>query len=152
MHKQFKEAEAYILAKPYKDPQQTNSYRGINLISCLGKITKLQIRKLIMQHIEDNNSITRNQYSFMKNKSMEHALQRVAGRLYDLETLTQHTITVSLDIEAAFPTISHSAILQGCVDMKLPGHQIHQKLPNRQDSNTQRAYTKCKGERQWEQY
>ena len=53
----FKHAKLSVLRKPGKDPAKSKSYRGINLLSCLGKLIEQQVEKIILKHINTSQNM-----------------------------------------------------------------------------------------------
>ena len=56
------------------DPELTDNYRPISLLSSLSKILEKAIAVQLVNHLERNNLIYKHQYGFQKNKNTEHNL------------------------------------------------------------------------------
>ena len=102
----WKNGEVIWLPKAGKDPNAPDGYRPITLLSTLGKTFEKCIATRLWAHIDENAILSSRQYGFISKKGTEDSIH---GLLTDLEA-TRNTYNlvavVTLDIRAAFDTVS----------------------------------------------
>ena len=99
------------IGKPNKDPFNPKSYRPIHLLNSISKIFEKAILMRINEHIENNNVIPNVQFGFRRGHSTCHQLFRLASEIKDNLYNKKSVGIVSLDIEKAFDTVWHKALL-----------------------------------------
>lgn len=116
----LKRANLSILLKPNKNPHITTAYRPLSLLSCLGKILEYFISIRIKHHLQTHQNLHPHQYGFREGKSTEDTLHHLLQLVEDNQQENRYTLLVSLDIEAAFDSMTYQAIIQGALLLGLP--------------------------------
>jgi retron-type reverse transcriptase len=91
-------------------PKNINEYRPITLLNCVLKLlTKLladRLQKVVLKIVH------KNQYGFLKGRSIQDCLGWAFEFLHQCETSKQKIILLKLDFAKAFDTIDHSAMIK----------------------------------------
>ena len=91
-------------------PASVNDYRPITLLNCCLKIiTKLlanRLQKIILKIVH------RNQYGFLKGKSIQDCLAWAFEYIYQCQTSKKPIVLLKLDFAKAFDTIEHEPMLE----------------------------------------
>ena len=99
------------ILKPGKDKLEPSSYRPISLTSVCCKILEHIIYSETMQHLENNNILSKLQHGYRRGCSTETQLLKVIQYLSkNLENCAQTDI-ISLDFSKAFDVVPHSRLL-----------------------------------------
>ncbi|XP_037432425.1 uncharacterized protein LOC119299287 [Triticum dicoccoides] len=103
--------DGYITLIPkVSTPQGVNDFRPITLLNCCLKvITKLlanRLQKVILKIIH------RNQYGFLKKRSIQDCLAWAFEYIYQCQNSKQPIVLLKLDFAKAFDTIEHEAMIE----------------------------------------
>ena len=94
------------------DPDDITNYRPISILPTLSKLLERAPTDQIVEYMEINNLLTRNQHAYRKGHSTQTCLVEVVNHLYKLIDKKKYTAIASLDLSKAFDSISHSLIIQ----------------------------------------
>lgn len=96
-----------------------NNYRPISILSIFSKIAEHIINKRITGFLNTHNIITKEQYGFCKNKSVETALLGIKEEILENIENKLYTLGIFLDFRKAFDCVQHELLLR-----KLPFYGI----------------------------
>ena len=114
----WKEGWASFIPKPDKPLDDTNSYRPITLLSCLGKTLERLIKnRLPIKHND-------HQYGFRKGRSAEDCINRVLHNVKSLQKEYPFVATISLDIHGAFDHLLHREVIKAMETRKVPRYVV----------------------------
>lgn len=88
-----------------------NNYRPISIISCLSKVFEKILHKRLLNFLEFNKIIHKNQYGFVKNKSTEDAIAFLSENIYSSFDRSKPCLAIFLDLTKAFDTVIHNILL-----------------------------------------
>jgi len=94
--KQWKEGIAVFIPKPGKPANETDSYRPLSLLNCMGKL----FEQIIKRRLEIR--LSNNQYGFHKGRSTEQCIQGVIDTIQHLNENKYFVAAISLDIKGVF--------------------------------------------------
>ena len=120
-HTSFKLSILVPLPKPGRDHSHINSYRPISLLSCLGKLFEKLIYQRLYWYLENKNKIPMEQTGFRKNHSCIDTLLYLEKHIQIALRSQQILIIVFFDIEKAFDSVNHTAILYKLSNMGIKG-------------------------------
>lgn len=99
-----------MLPKPYKNPQEVESYRPITLLSCLSKLLEQIIKHRLILFAETHHLFPKNQAGFRKGRcttdNLLHLTEDVSTNLYH----SRKTALVVFDIKQAFDSVWHHSL------------------------------------------
>lgn len=107
------------IPKPGKDGSIVSNWRPISMLTCLSKIFERVIATRINKHTGTLN-IFNNQFGFLKNNSTVHALANLQSLVNEGLNAGRVTTIVALDLQAAFDTVWHSALLHKMLVLDYP--------------------------------
>lgn len=114
-HKHFPQTwkEAIILPfhKPGKDKLFAANYRPISLLPTLGKMLEIIILNRLKMHEKKHNIFIPEQFGFKKHHSTTLQLGRIINSVTQNFNINKSTALVTLDIEKAFDTVWHKALI-----------------------------------------
>lgn len=116
----WKESLVSCICKPGKPKDQVKSYRMISLLPDPGKLFERLILNFVTEHLDDNDSITPEQFGFRKGKSCTHQLYRVAKRIRTGLSNRMSTGMLSLDLTSAFDCVWHNGLLYKMLNLEFP--------------------------------
>lgn len=114
----WKTAKVIPIHKPGKDTTIPTSYRPISLLPCLGKLFEKIIYTRLTRFSE--NMLLDEQFGFRAGHSTAQQLARVAEAVVHNLNLKKSTGMVLLDIEKAFDTVWHKALLHKLITLNTP--------------------------------
>lgn len=116
----WKTAKVIPLPKPNKDSSDAGNYRPISLLSTLSKIFERMILNRIMEHLKQNDIILNEQFGFRKGHSSNHQLKRISHFIRDSLSMKRSTGMLTFDIEKAFDSVWHKAMVHKLFKLKVP--------------------------------
>ena len=108
----FKTAQVLpLLKKSNLDPDNPANYRPISNLSTFSKLLERLVLQRLRNHISSNPNFSLHQSAYRPFHSTETALLHVMNDTYNACSNRNAVIMVSLDLSAAFDTISHDVLL-----------------------------------------
>lgn len=120
----WKISKVIPLIKKNKDISQISSYRPISLLPVLSKIAEKIIKKRLLSFIAENDLLAKEQFGFREGHSTVDQLARLVNEITSNFNRKLHTGALSLDIEAAFPTVWLIGLLYKLIINKFPPYLI----------------------------
>lgn len=114
----WKAAKVIAIHKPGKDPTDPSGYRPISLLPCLGKLFEKIIHHRL--HRAADAEIIDEQFGFREAHSTTQQLARVAEAVSHGLNIHESTGMFLLDIEKAFDTVWHKALLHKLIKLGVP--------------------------------
>jgi len=99
------------IPKPGKDPNQTNGYRPITMLSVIGKLMERIILRRMEYLLESRNLLHGAQFGFRKGKSTYNALSILSNTIRTAISEKKYCLVVYLDIEGAFDSLWPEGLL-----------------------------------------
>lgn len=112
------------IPKPGKDSTDMNNYRGISLISCLGKIMERLVNKRLMYVTERNHIISNNQSGFRKMRSTTDNLVTLEHHIKRGFCENKDTIAVFFDLEKAYDMTWRIIIIKELTNAGIKGNLL----------------------------
>lgn len=103
-----------IISPIYKsgDPQQVTNYRPICLISNIGKIFEKIVKNQLVNFLESNKILHKNQFGFIKSLSTQDAIANVTSYINESLDKGKKCAGIFIDLRKAFDSISHEILLK----------------------------------------
>ena len=120
-HSDFKLSILIPIPKPGRDLSLVNSYRPISLLSCLGKLYERMVYQRLYWHLENMNKIPIEQTGFRKKHSCIDTLLYLEKYIQVALRSQQFLIIVFFDIDKAFDSANHLAVLYKLANMGIKG-------------------------------
>ncbi len=93
------------------NPELTDNYRPISLLSGLSKILEKLVAIQLVNHLDRNSLLYTHQYGFQKNKNTEHNLISAVNYIHKALNDGEYCIGLFLDLKKAFDVCSHDILL-----------------------------------------
>ena len=108
----FKRAQITpLLKKPGADPTEPSNYRPISNLNTISKILEKLFMSRILPALNDSVNFCKLQSAYRRRHSTETALLKIFNDCFGVMDRQQGTVLITLDISAAFDTISHTILL-----------------------------------------
>lgn len=120
----WKHAKVIPIPKSGKDLCLATSYRPISLLNSLSKIFEKAIVKRIKDHLCANDILPNEQFGFRNDHSTNHQLLRVSKMIKNSLSKKESTGLLTFDIEKAFDSVWHGALLYKMLKQKFPMYLI----------------------------
>ena len=117
---QWKLGKIISIPKPGKDCSIPTNYRPISLLSNMGKILECLILSKLNDFEEDNKIVIPNQFGFKKKHSTIQQILRITEKASLNFNENKSTGLVLLDIEKAFDSVWHDALIHKLSILKFP--------------------------------
>lgn len=121
---QWKNAHVLAFPKPNKDKLFPQNYRPISLLTTLSKTLENIILNRIKAHEIENKQIIPEQFGFRNHHSTTQQLIRITNDISEGFNKNQSTVMAMLDIEKAFDTVWHKALLHKLDNYGLPNYLL----------------------------
>lgn len=102
----WKPGKIIWIPKPGKDPCDPGAYRPITLLSCLGKVYERCIAARLLEHIQNNSTLSHRQFGFLPNTSTEDSVRSLLRDVENARTYFNVAAVVAIDIKGAFDNIN----------------------------------------------
>ena len=89
-----------------------NNYRGIFLSSNIGKLIEKLVNKRLVEFLETNDLVAKNQHGFTKGKSTTTATTELISGILSEITADNTVLVLFIDFTKAFDSCSHSLLLE----------------------------------------
>lgn len=114
----WKTGQIINIPKSNSNKQRVGNYRPITLLPVLGKLYEKVIKTMLTPHIEQH--IPNFQFGFRKERSTIHPLTILVSNAQNATLKSYKTSAISLDIEKAFDSIWHKALLYKLYKLGVP--------------------------------
>ena len=104
-------ARVLPIPKPGADPNAAKGYRPIALLSVLSKILEGLMKDRLSFILESHQNLSECQQGFRQGRSTELALWRFVTSASSALKNRHRCVVVTLDIQSAYDTVDHSALL-----------------------------------------
>lgn len=116
----WKHAIIVPIPKPGKDITNPSNYRPISLLSSLSKLLERAILSRLEQHLETAHVIPDEQFGFKHGHSTNHQLVRLISHIKSGFHNKQSSGMILLDVEKAYDSVWHDAILHKMLSAGFP--------------------------------
>ncbi len=118
----WKSGKVVWIPKEGKDPNLEKSYRPITLLSALGKSFEKIIANRIVQHLHEEDCLSKRQYGFRKGIGTENAMKQLLEDIKEYRKANNLVMVISLDVEAAFDTINWNHLMKEINRYNIPNY------------------------------
>ena len=94
-----------------EDKKIISNYRPISILSAFSKILERLVYNRLLDFINKNNILSKNQYGFRKNISTSMALLDLVDKISTSIENNKFTIGIFIDLAKAFDTVNHNILL-----------------------------------------
>lgn len=121
-HAPWRTARIILLLKQGKDPENSDAYRPISLLSAISKVYEHLISARIDKALGEDGGLSSNQFGFREGRSTTDALNQVTSKATDI---TQKWMAlVTLDVKNAFNSVRWELIVITMISIGLPNYII----------------------------
>lgn len=120
----WKIGKIVAIPKPGKDPCVPKNYRPISLLNNFGKLFERSILARLQVHVRDTNLNRNNQFGFREKHSTIQAVLNATEKISFNFNENKSTGMVLLDVEKAFDSCWHDAIIHKLMQNKFPSFLI----------------------------
>ena len=93
------------------DKNQYENFRGISLLTSISKIFELNIKKQLLNFLNQNNILSKYQHGFTETRSTETALSEFHIKIVDAVDKSLHALGLFVDFSRAFDMVNHEILL-----------------------------------------
>ncbi len=116
----WKQGRVVFIPKDGKDPETTDGYRPITLLSTIGKTLERVIKTQLDDHLERLEHLHHHQFGFRKHRSTEQAVNLAVDTIRSCRTHHRLVVALSLDIMGAVDHISWPVVLEQLTQYQVP--------------------------------
>ena len=120
----WKVAKVLPVPKPGKSKSDLRNYRPISLLSHISKILERIIHTQLLTHLKQNQIIIPQQFGFREKHSCTQQLLRVTEHTIMELNKNRYTQLVLLDVEKAFDSVWHDALIYKLQKIETPEYII----------------------------
>ena len=117
-------ARVVPVPKPGVDPHLAKGYRPIALLSVLSKVMEGLIKDRLNHILESEHRLSDQQQGFRQGRSTELALWRFVTSATSALKTRKRCVAVALDIERAYDTVDHTALLWKLKNKGIPRYLV----------------------------
>lgn len=118
--KSFSTARVIAIPKAGKSRTSANDFRPISLLNSTGKIFEKLLHQRITEFGNQNNTFNPNQFGFRQRHSCTHQILRLTNWIQANKAAKRSTGMILFDIEKAFDTVWHDALIYKLHHYKFP--------------------------------
>ena len=116
-----------------ENPDEISNYRPISILPTLSKIFERSAVDQLVEYLEKNNLLSKNQHAYRKQHSTVTCLMEVINHVYNLLENKKYTAIASLDLSKAFDSINQSFTSETIkIRIEKRSSTIYQILPIKQ--------------------
>ena len=105
-----------------KNPYVPLNYRGISLISCIGKIYSSILDNRLISYLDENNILVDEQNGFRKSRSCEDHIFTLSSIIKDKKMKNKSVFAAFIDMSKAFDCINRSLLLYKLLKNNINGN------------------------------
>ena len=94
------------------DQKQPSSYRPICILPTLSKLTEKVVQTQLLQHLEKTGQLHRDHHGYRDKLNTTTALMQITDVIYKSTDKNRITVSMSVDMSAAFDMVRHDLLLQ----------------------------------------
>ena len=113
------------ILKPGKPACNPQSYRPIQLTSCLGKVMERMIARRLAWYMDKNEILSKNQCAFRKGRSTTDHIVRLESEIRRGFFYNRYTLAVFLDFKSAYNLVFPPALLLKMYNLGFRGRIMH---------------------------
>ena len=100
------------------------NYRPISVLPSFSKILEKLVAKKLMEHVNKNDIIYKNQYGFRANHNTSFATQSLLDKLASAKEAGKYSVVTFLDLSKAFDTVNHSTLIKKLAHYGFRGNSL----------------------------
>jgi hypothetical protein len=104
-----------------KDPYIPNNYRGISLLSCVGKLYSNLLNNRLKYYLEELNLISEFQNGFRPKRSCEEHLFVITSIIRNRQNDNKDTFAAFIDMQKAFDSVNRNLLLFNLISLNVDG-------------------------------
>ena len=118
--KVWKESSITMIPKGQKLASDPANYRPISLISCLSKLIERIVARRLSFYLDSNHLLIKQQSGFRTGRRTCDNLIFIAQKVSEAFNRKKKIMSLFFDIEAAFDSVWHDALVLKLLDLKVP--------------------------------
>ena len=120
----WKRAKVLPVPKPGADQSLPKGFRPIALLSVLSKVLEGVVKDRLTYLIETRDLLSAHQQGFRTSRSCDLALWRFVQSASSALSTRQRCVAVALDIQSAYDTVDHTALIWKLCRWQLPAYLV----------------------------
>lgn len=94
------------------DPLSPDNYRPIAMLSVFAKVIEKVVFKKLMDHVDNNNILSPQQFGFRKDHATIHPMLHFCNHITKALEKKEHSIAIFCDLRKAFDTVNIEILLK----------------------------------------